>query len=268
MNNSYFISTGSADAERLRICNQIYNKETFKFLLESGLKPGMKVLELGCGFGHSAIWLANQVLPGGTVYALDISQDNLAIAEKNARENNIHNIKFICMNANDLDKFSEKVDFFYGRWVLEFCQNREKILKAIYNLLNMGGIFTYEGSNFIESGGYSYPEHNAVRKWHELGALNAERSGCELYFARKIYFELKNLGYQKILARHHQPILITPEEKSVYKLGLISIKESWLKNQIMTEEQIDKLIDEFIHIEQDNEQIIGFFNNILISGTK
>lgn len=269
MNNSYFISTGNADAERLRICNKIYNKETFKFLLESGLKSGMKVLELGCGFGHSAIWLAKQVLPDGVVYAIDISLDNLAIAEENAQKENIHNIKFICMDANDLvDKFPEKIDFFYGRWVLEFCPDRKQILKSIHSLLNDGGIFTYEGSNFIESGGYVYPEHQAVYKWHQLGALNAERSGCEVHFARKIYSELTSLGYHKISAKHHQPVLTTPEEKSVYKLGLMSIKNSWIKNQVMTSEEIDKLIDEFIDIEKDDERIIGFFNNILICGIK
>lgn len=42
-----------------------------------GLRPGMVVGDLGPGYGHFTLRMARAVEPGGTVYAIDASQDTL-----------------------------------------------------------------------------------------------------------------------------------------------------------------------------------------------
>ena len=39
----------------------------------SGFQPGMRVLDIGCGTGAHAVAVAEQVVPGGEVLALDVS---------------------------------------------------------------------------------------------------------------------------------------------------------------------------------------------------
>src|SRR5258708_33029292 len=63
----------------------------------SNLQPG-RALELACGLGHNAIWLAQQ---GWTVDAVDVSPVGLANAEKLAHNVAAH-VNWI---AADLDEF-------------------------------------------------------------------------------------------------------------------------------------------------------------------
>ena len=56
--SDYPIATGELDRQRLAIINNLYNPNIQQFITQQGLKPGMKVLEIGCGTGQMACWLA------------------------------------------------------------------------------------------------------------------------------------------------------------------------------------------------------------------
>ena len=49
--SNYYLSTGPVDKKRLGIINQVYNPVSYQFMKDSGLRSGMDVLEIGCGFG-------------------------------------------------------------------------------------------------------------------------------------------------------------------------------------------------------------------------
>lgn len=266
--NGYFLATGDVDKKRMQILNQVYNPSTHAFLTENGLKSGMNVLEIGCGYGYTAIWIATHILPGGIVYAVDRSEDTLVIARENAKKAHVHNIEFINLDIVNIASLNKRFDFFYGRWILEFCNPAIDILKNVYNLLNPNGIFTYEACSFLHPGHFSFTNYSAIDKWNDLARINATRNNAELNLSYQIYSHLKNIGYNDIYARNHQAILITPEEKSVYRLALISARDSWIRNNVMTETEIDAFMDEFSQIENDPSIIIGFYNNTLIRGIK
>lgn len=54
----------------------------------------LKILDMCTGSGCIALWLAHE-FPNATIYAVDISDKALALAEKNAAQNNINNIVFL-----------------------------------------------------------------------------------------------------------------------------------------------------------------------------
>ncbi|MRR16171.1 MAG: methyltransferase domain-containing protein [Deltaproteobacteria bacterium] len=49
------------------------------------LKPGLAVLEAGCGLGDDALRIAERIIPGGRVFGLDASAAMIAKARQNAR---------------------------------------------------------------------------------------------------------------------------------------------------------------------------------------
>jgi SAM-dependent methyltransferase len=68
----------------------------------SGFKPGMKVIEIGCGSGCYTLFIAAVVGKDGKVYALDIQKKMLAqIGEKIARSSSTYqnNIELIEASA-------------------------------------------------------------------------------------------------------------------------------------------------------------------------
>jgi len=61
----------------------IVNPTTKTFLKRNGLKPEMKILDIGCGSGIMTNYLAGAVGPKGKVVAIDNSKAQLEYARKN-----------------------------------------------------------------------------------------------------------------------------------------------------------------------------------------
>lgn len=68
----------------------------------------LTLLDMCTGSGCIALWLAKE-FPNATIFAVDISDTALALAEKNARHNNISNIRFI--RSDLFSMLSETVQF-------------------------------------------------------------------------------------------------------------------------------------------------------------
>src|SRR5215469_5747742 len=69
----YALATGEAADYRLRILHDLYGPGTRRVLLESGLRRGMHVADLGCGVGLVTALLAELVGHGGRVVGIDAS---------------------------------------------------------------------------------------------------------------------------------------------------------------------------------------------------
>lgn len=271
---SYFTKGGDIDSERLQIVNEIYNPKSFNFLIKSGLKPGMHVLEIGCGYAHSAIWLASQVAPnGGSVTAIDFSEATLNIARQNAKNAGITNIDFICLDISNINQLKTKtpINFIYGRWVIEFCKSSPyQVLQDLYSILAPGGIFTYETGNFIDTGIKGVPENSVIDKWVAMGLANFTRNGNELNMARRIPIDLEKLGYTHIKLERNHPTLSTPEQKRVFRLGLVTAQERILANKVMGIDRsgMDQFIEDCRYFEADETKRAKFYDVTLIRGTK
>ncbi len=268
MNKNYFPSTGKLDEKRLEINNKIYNPVTFSFMLEHGLKEGMTALEIGCGYGHTAIWIAKIVGHTGRVFAIDFSFDTLEIAKKNAKNEGLNNIEFIHLDINNISSLNQSFDFCYGRWVIEFCKDPLNILKKLYNKLNPNGILIYEALNFSNSGNFSLNTQSAIANYHQASTKNAILNGAEPNLADNLFSYFKKIGFYKISAKFHQPFLNTKEQKSVYSLGFLSSKNSYITNQVLTETEFENILEQLYSIENNNDIATGFYSNLLIKGIK
>src|SRR5665647_537455 len=79
----------------------------------SGIKEGMKVLEIGCGSGAFTPYIARAVGKKGTAYSLDIQQKMLdQLYKKLQKEENkdIDNVKLILGNAYELPFEGQSID--------------------------------------------------------------------------------------------------------------------------------------------------------------
>src|SRR6476659_9605416 len=69
----YVLATGDAAANRLRILHNIYGPGARELLIRAGIRPGMRVVDLGCGTGMVTQLLAQLVGPNGKVVGVDYS---------------------------------------------------------------------------------------------------------------------------------------------------------------------------------------------------
>lgn len=120
-----------------------WGQQASKVIERSGIRPGMTVLDLGCGSGALTIPLARAVGKEGKVYALDIQPAMLKLLEgKLARpENrNIKNVEIKLGNAYELPFPDSYLDAVVMVTVLPEIPDRSRALREIKRVLKPGGI--------------------------------------------------------------------------------------------------------------------------------
>jgi ubiquinone/menaquinone biosynthesis C-methylase UbiE len=248
---TYPLQVGSPGEQRLAILNEIYNPATQQFLLDNGLKAGMTVLEVGCGTGIMACWLAKQVGPTGKVIAIDQSAQQIAVAQENMRLQGINNIQFMTLPVEDLSIITEQVDLAFARWTLCFIPDPIAGLTAMYAALKPQGILAIADLDVGELGCFAYPTNKAMTHWMDLW--------------KRLY--LTKLGCHSLKVNFFQPALVTPREKSVAALGAKELRNAVIDSGAMTIQEIDSLINELEQLAQQ-PGLIGFIRTISVGARK
>lgn len=70
--------------------------------MEARLQAGAQVADIGCGFGHSTMLLAEQ-FPNSTFTGIDLHAPSIAAAQKAAAEAGLTNARFECANAENCE---------------------------------------------------------------------------------------------------------------------------------------------------------------------
>src|SRR5690242_7732747 len=131
---SYALATGQAADYRLRLLHGLYGPGTRRMLLEAGLRPGMRVADLGCGVGMVTALLAELVGPDGHVVAVDASGAQLAQARDRLRAW-AANASFVEASATATGLSRESFDLVYCRFLLIHLAEPERALREMSALL-------------------------------------------------------------------------------------------------------------------------------------
>jgi ubiquinone/menaquinone biosynthesis C-methylase UbiE len=105
------------------------------------VKAGDKVVDAGCGFGDTAIKLAQLVGPSGSVLAMDCCDAFLEFGRKDAKAMGISNITFLDEDVQSYP-FEPVHDFCFSRFGTQFFENPVAGLRNMRASLKPGGIMT------------------------------------------------------------------------------------------------------------------------------
>jgi len=114
-----------------------------KIIQRSGIRKGMRVLEVGCGSGAYTTFVARTVGEEGKVYALDIQPEMLQQLEHKLakpEDEDIKNIELVNSSAYDLPFDDGSLDLAYMVTVLQEIPDRSKALQQVRRVLKPGGI--------------------------------------------------------------------------------------------------------------------------------
>jgi ubiquinone/menaquinone biosynthesis C-methylase UbiE len=101
------------------------------------LKPDAAVADIGAGTGYFAARLAN-MLPQGTVYAVDIEPDMVRYLGERAKREGLKNLKPIAGSAEDA-RLPAKVDLILLVDVYHHIEQRERYFRKLAASLKPGG---------------------------------------------------------------------------------------------------------------------------------
>jgi SAM-dependent methyltransferase len=102
---------------------------------------GDKVVDVGCGFGDTAIQLAQRVGPSGSVLGVDCCNAFLEMGRADAEAAGVKNVTFVEGDAQSY-AFEPVHDFCFARFGTQFFENPVVGLKNMRASLRPGGVMT------------------------------------------------------------------------------------------------------------------------------
>jgi len=103
------------------------------------LREGETVLDLGSGGGIDVILSARRVGPTGLAYGLDMTDEMLALARKNAEEAGVRNAIFLKGVIEDVPLPAESVDVAISNCVINLSTDKAAVLTELARVLKPGG---------------------------------------------------------------------------------------------------------------------------------
>jgi arsenite methyltransferase len=105
------------------------------------LEEGETVLDLGSGGGIDVILSARRVGKTGKAFGLDMTDDMLDLARKNAAEANVTNVEFLRGQIESIPLPSNSVDVIISNCVINLSGDKRTVLKEAFRVLKPGGRF-------------------------------------------------------------------------------------------------------------------------------
>lgn len=105
------------------------------------VKEGDRAVDVGCGFGDTAMQLANLVGPKGYVLGLDCCEGFLEFGRRDAAAAGLKNVDFIVADVQTYP-FKHDFDFCFSRFGTQFFENPVAALRNMRMSLKPGGIMT------------------------------------------------------------------------------------------------------------------------------
>jgi SAM-dependent methyltransferase len=105
------------------------------------LKPGETVLDLGSGGGIDVLLSAKRVGPTGFAYGVDMTDEMLALAERNKAEAGVANVAFLKGQIEDVPLPDDAVDVVISNCVINLAGDKGKVLREAFRVLKPGGRF-------------------------------------------------------------------------------------------------------------------------------
>jgi ubiquinone/menaquinone biosynthesis C-methylase UbiE len=117
-----------------------------------GLRPGMRVLDVCCGTGASALPAAAAVGNGGSVIGVDLSENLLALAREKAAMRRLANIQFLKADMTELPFEEDSFDAVVIVFGIFFVPDMEAQVRKLWRLVRLGGrlAITTWGPRFFE----------------------------------------------------------------------------------------------------------------------
>ena len=108
-------------------------------LLVAELRPGETVLDLGSGGGIDVLLSARRVGPGGRAFGLDMTDEMLELARRNAAEVGVTNVEFLKGYIEEIPLADETVDVVISNCVINLSADKGTVFREMHRVLRPGG---------------------------------------------------------------------------------------------------------------------------------
>lgn len=141
-NSTYVLGHADVEVRRLLLQGRLYNHYTEHALRLAGLRPGMLVLDIGCGPGDVSFVAARLVGPTGSVLGVDAAPAMVDLARMRAAEQGLGTVQFTQAVVDEL-ALDQPVDAVIGRLILMHLPDPAATLRHLRTQVRPGGVLAF-----------------------------------------------------------------------------------------------------------------------------
>jgi ubiquinone/menaquinone biosynthesis C-methylase UbiE len=161
------------------------------------LRPGMSLLDCGCGPGTNTVALAEVVAPGPVV-GMDLNESQIELARASAARQGVTNIRFEVGDVYALPFPDASFDAAFAHTVLQHLKAPAKALEEISRVLKPGGLVGVRESDMGSA--IRAPHDPIVEQWVQLYYRFWQHNGGDPFMARNNRQLLREAGFTDIMA--------------------------------------------------------------------
>ncbi|MFW6050376.1 MAG: class I SAM-dependent methyltransferase [Myxococcota bacterium] len=189
------------------------------------LEPGSRVLDVGCGWGDTALQLACKVGPTGKVVGIDCTERFLEKARADAAEAGASNVEFIAADVES-HPFEERYDFAFSRFGMMFFARPVAAMRNIHRALEPGATLMFIVWRDIMDNPWMAVPKEVVSRFLPPPGEGAKTCGpgpFSMASADMVSAQLLASGFEDVSFRRNDgPVMVgrTPEEAMQAQLAL------------------------------------------------
>jgi SAM-dependent methyltransferase len=239
----YALGTGDSGAARLKLLDEVYGKSTRQMLLDAGLSPGMRVLDLACGTGTISCWMAGVVGATGSVVGVDTNPEQLVVARTHWSQcGGLQPVEFLEASAYETGLPAETFDLVHCRLLLCHLTRPADAIAEMYRLLKPGGVFVCQDLHL--SSIFAYPHSQAYARFIELGLKMGKLLNVNYDFALDLPREVLRAGFGLPVVCFDQPVFLRGPGKRLWEQTFAEISPAIARSGVAREDELTLLLQQ------------------------
>ncbi|WP_421844177.1 methyltransferase domain-containing protein [Mycobacterium sp.] len=174
------------------------------------LRPGMSVLDVGCGPGTITADIAARVAPG-EVTAVEPTAGALDLARAEVQAHGLSNVSFVTSDVSALDFPDDTFDVVHAHQVLQYIIDPAQALREMRRVCAPGGLVAARDADY--AGFTWFPQLPALDRWLDLYQQAARANGGEPDAGRRLLGWARAAGFDTITPTGSMWCYATPEAR-------------------------------------------------------
>jgi SAM-dependent methyltransferase len=213
------------------------------------LRPGLSLLDVGCGPGTITVDLARLVAPG-LVVGLDASNEVIAQAEAYASTTGVTNLRFETGDLFALAYDDAAFDVVHAHQVLQHLGDPRSALRELRRVLRPGGVLAARDSDY--SAFTWAPANPALDRWRQIYLAVTERNGHDARIGPSLLGLAQAAGFTDVSVSSTCWTFAEPQSREWWgglwadRVRFSRLAEQAVTYELSDTEELDSIADAFL----------------------
>jgi SAM-dependent methyltransferase len=253
-----------------KAARDLFNQRTVEQdapLVAPYLRPGMRLVDFGCGAGSLTCGFANLLAPGD-VLGFDISDDAIGRARTLAEQAGLVNVRFSVADISELNLPPDSFDVGHFSNVLRYMREPERAVQLAFRSLKSGAIVA-ASEGYGAANWFAGPNAESITLVNRVLQDENRAHGGDPLIGGRLRALLGQAGFERLVSKSGTSTVLSDSKAmgAMMRAGWSENFRPILMRHGITADQCDRLIEE-ISIWSESEDSVAAVAQCAVTGWK